>query len=98
MISFTSTDVTTHSKFQFRGSFSEKLRLPDVEEVNTLSFNLKVNNVENAASEMSFNYRIGEQHFGVSWEGRGGRSGFRPQCAKSQCHRVSVLWDSRFIP
>ena len=45
--------------------FSEKLSLPDVGEVNTLSFELAINNVENAVSDMSFDYRAGEQHFGV---------------------------------
>ena len=45
--------------------FSEKLSLPDVDEVDTLSFNLSVDNVENAVSEVSFNYRTGKQRFGV---------------------------------
>ena len=50
--------------------FSEKLSLPDVDEVDILSFDLSVDNIENAASEMSFNYRVGEQNFGVSWGGQ----------------------------
>ena len=50
--------------------FSEKLSLPDADEVDTLSFNLSVDNAENAASEMSFNYRVGEQNFRVRWGGQ----------------------------
>ena len=50
--------------------FSEKLSLPDVEEVDTLSFEFAINNVENSTSEPSFNYRINEQQFGVVWRAR----------------------------
>ena len=46
--------------------FSEKLSLLDVDEVDTLSFELSVNNIENLVSEMNFNYSAGEQHFGIS--------------------------------
>ena len=77
--------------------FSEKLRLPDVEEVNTLSFNLKVNNVENAASEMSFNYRAGEQRFGVH---RGGPNVYlasvpgEPDCYVESPFRCYGIYDA----
>ena len=53
--------------------FSEKLSLPDVDEVDILSFNLSVDNVENAVSEVSFNYRTGKQRFGVH---RGGPNAY----------------------
>ena len=51
--------------------FSEKLSLPDVDEVDTLSFELAINNVENSTSEPSFSYKVGEQHFGISWNNQG---------------------------
>ena len=47
--------------------FSEKLSIADIDEVDALSFNLSIRNVENAASEISFDYRAGEQSFGVDW-------------------------------
>ena len=50
---------------------SEKLNLPDVDEVDILSFGLSINNVENSISEMGFNYTVGEQNFRVSWGGPG---------------------------
>ena len=51
--------------------FSEKLSIEDIDELDTLSFDLSINNNKNSVSQPVFNYRIGEQHFGVSWEGRG---------------------------
>ena len=51
--------------------FSEKLSLPDVDEMDTLSFNLSINNEENASSKASFDYRAGEQSFGVDWNNQG---------------------------
>ena len=51
--------------------FSEKLSLLDVDEVDTLSFNLSVKNRGNAVSEMSFNYRAGKQRFRLAPDGRG---------------------------
>ena len=56
--------------FSLAWKFSEKLSLPDVDEVDTLSFDLSVDNVENAASKMSFNYRAGEQYFNADWNGQ----------------------------
>ena len=47
--------------------FSEKLSLPDVDEVDTLSFDLAINNVENSVSEPSFSYKAREQNFGTTW-------------------------------
>lgn len=47
--------------------FSEKLSLPDVDEVDTLSFELAVNNVENSTSEPSFSYKAREQNFETTW-------------------------------
>ena len=49
--------------------FSEKLSIADVDEVDTVSFNLSINNNENRVSEPSFNYRVGEQGFAVGWDG-----------------------------
>lgn len=43
--------------------FSEKLNLPDVDEVDILSFQLAINNVENSTSKPSFRYRVNEQNF-----------------------------------
>ena len=51
--------------------FSEKLNLPDVDEVDILSFGLSINNVENSISGMRFDYTVGEQNFRVSWSGPG---------------------------
>ena len=51
--------------------FSEKLSLPDVDKVDTLSFDLSINNNENSVSQPVFNYRVGEQRFGISWDGQG---------------------------
>ena len=50
--------------------FVEKLSLPNVGEVDTLSFDFSVDNIENAASMMSFNYIVGERHFRVRQDGR----------------------------
>ena len=47
--------------------FSEKLSIEDIEELDTLSFDLRINNVENLVSKPSFSYRIGEQRFGTDW-------------------------------
>ena len=52
--------------------FSEKLSLPDMDEVDTLSFELSVNNLEHLVFEVSFNYRIGEQYYGVDSNRQGG--------------------------
>ena len=49
--------------------FSEKLSLPGVGEVDTLSFDLSVDNVANAASMVSFNYIASEKHFRVRQDG-----------------------------
>ena len=46
--------------------FSEKLNLPNVDEVDTLSFELNVNNARNLILETTFNYKIGEQRFGIN--------------------------------
>ena len=51
--------------------FSEKLGLPDVDEVNILSFNLSVKNVQNSVSQPIFNYRAGEQNFRIGWDSQG---------------------------
>ena len=56
--------------FSLAWKFSEKLSLPDVDEVDTLSFEFTINNVENSVSDASFNYRINEQRFGVDWHGQ----------------------------
>ena len=50
-------------------NLSEKLSLPGVDEVDTLSFDLSVDNVENAASIVSFNYIASEKHFRVRQDG-----------------------------
>ena len=50
-------------------NLSEKLSLPGVDEVDTLSFDLSVDNVENAASMVSFNYIASEKHFRVRQDG-----------------------------
>ena len=50
--------------------FSEKLSIEDIEELDTLSFDLSINNVGNSVSEPSFSYGVDEQHFGVVWRGR----------------------------
>ena len=50
--------------------FPEKLNLPDVDEVDILSFEFAINNVENSTSEPSFSYRVGEQNFDVVWRAR----------------------------
>ncbi len=52
-------------------NFSEKLSMANVGEVGNLSFDLSINNVENSISEVNFNYKVGEQHFGIDWDGRG---------------------------
>ena len=49
--------------------FSEKLSIADVDEVDTVSFNLSINNDENGVSEPSFNYTVGEQSFAIGWGG-----------------------------
>ena len=51
--------------------FSEKLSIADTDEVDTLSYDLSISNVENSASGVNFNYRIGEQHFAVGIDGQG---------------------------
>lgn len=47
--------------------FSEKLSIGDIAEVDTLSFGLSINNVENSISGMRFNYTVDGQSFRVSW-------------------------------
>lgn len=51
--------------------FSEKLSLPDIDEVDTLSFELAVDNVGNITSKPSFSYKVGEQSFGITWNNHG---------------------------
>ena len=48
---------------------SEKLSIGNMGEVDILSFNLSINNVENSVSGMEFNYTAGEQSFRVDWDG-----------------------------
>ena len=50
--------------------FSETLNLPDIDEVDTLSFDLGISHVGNSISGVSFNYGVDEQQFGVHWNGR----------------------------
>ena len=50
--------------------FFEKLSLPDVDKVDTLSFELSVFDNENSVPGVSFNYRIGEKNFTVQWDGQ----------------------------
>ena len=54
-------------RIHFTWKFSEKLSTADIDEVDALSFELTINNVENSVSEPSFSYRIGEQQFGTDW-------------------------------
>ncbi|MDE0427471.1 MAG: DUF3696 domain-containing protein [Candidatus Poribacteria bacterium] len=49
--------------------FSEKLSLPDMDKIDTISFDLSIDNIENEASKVSFNYKAGEQHFGIALGG-----------------------------
>jgi hypothetical protein len=39
--------------------------------VDTLSFDLSINNNKNSVSQPVFNYRVDEQRFGISWDSRG---------------------------
>ncbi len=50
---------------------SEELRIGDTDEVDTLSFDLSINNNENSVSQPVFNYRVDEQRFGISWDSQG---------------------------
>ena len=59
--------------------FSEKLSIVDIDEVNTLSFDLGINNVGNSISGVSFDYRAGEQNFHVNSAGYGGYSVHTPR-------------------
>ena len=43
--------------FSLSWKFSEKISLPNVDEVDTLFFEFTINNVENSVSGASFNYR-----------------------------------------
>ena len=51
--------------------FSDRLSIKDIEELDTLSFDLRVDNVENSVSRMEFNYTVGGQSFRVNWDGPG---------------------------
>ena len=57
-------------EFSLSWKFSEKINLPNEDEVDTLFFQFTINNVENSVSRASFNYRINEQRFGVDWHGQ----------------------------
>ena len=72
-------------------NFSEKLSLPGVGEVDTLSFDLNIDNVENAASMMSFNYIAGEQYFRVSQDGRNTHSVSAPRMSDRYNVPASLL-------
>lgn len=50
--------------------FSEKLSIADIEEVDTLSFELRVFDNENSVPGVSFNYKIGEKKLAVDWDGQ----------------------------
>lgn len=50
--------------------FSEKLSITDIEEVDTLSFELRVFDNENSVPGVSFNYKIGEENLAVDWDGQ----------------------------
>ncbi len=50
--------------------FSEKLSITDIEEVDTLSFELRVFDNENSVPGVSFNYKIGEKNLAVDWDGQ----------------------------
>ena len=51
--------------------FSEKLSMADMDEVDALSFDLGIRNVENSVAGMGFSYTANEQNFRVSWAGPG---------------------------
>ena len=50
--------------------FSEKLSIADIDEVDTLSFELSVFDNENSVPGVSFNYRIAEKNLTVEWNGQ----------------------------
>ncbi len=51
--------------------FSEKLSISDMDEVDVLSFDLSIRNVENSVTGMGFGYTVNERNFHVSWAGPG---------------------------
>ena len=51
--------------------FSKKLSIADMDEVDVLSFDLNISNVENSVAGMGFSYTVNEQNFHVSWAGPG---------------------------
>ena len=57
-------------KISFSWKFSEKLNLPDVDEVDTLCFELSVFDNENSVPGVSFNYNIGEKNLAVDSNGQ----------------------------
>ena len=50
--------------------FSEKLSLPDMDDVNALSFKLSVFGNENSVSGMTFDYTVGKKSLVVEWDGK----------------------------
>ncbi len=51
--------------------FSEKLSIEDNDGVDTFSFELSINNVENSVSKVNFNYKAGEQRFNIDEDSHG---------------------------
>ena len=52
-------------------NFSEKLSIRHIGKVDTLSFDLSINNIGNSAAVRNFNYRSGERGFEISFRERG---------------------------
>ena len=76
-ISFINTDVTSTSNLSIL-EISEKLNLPNVGEVNTLSFGFAISNVENTVSKVIFNYGAKDQRFGIDLDSQGNYRVFTP--------------------
>ena len=57
-------------KISLSWKFSEKLNLLDMDEADTLSFELSVFDNENSVPGGSFNYRVDRQSFSVDWNGQ----------------------------
>ncbi len=57
-------------KISLSWKFSEKLNLLDMDEADTLSFELSVFDNENSVPGVSFNYRVDRQSFSVDWNGQ----------------------------
>ena len=51
--------------------FSKKLSIAGMDEVDVLSFDLNISNVENSVAGMGFSYTVNEQNFQVGWAGPG---------------------------